>query len=154
MKTVYLAGPIVGCDFGEANNWREDVCKWFERNLFGKVCGISPLRCEELPGTQYNMGAVDPLFGSDEAVATKNLYDVGATDLTLAYVPRALEERRPVYGTISEIAWAKLLRKPVILVSDAPRVMNHPVIKASCGWRVERMEDALKIVAGLFSDYP
>lgn len=148
--TVYLAGPIGGCDRFEANEWR----KFAASELFGHgIRGISPLRCEPLIGERYSTSYPDPKFGTPRAIASKNLNDVRMCDLTLAYLPRALNERKPSYGTICEIAWAFALGKSVILVSDDPDILNHPVIQANAGWIVNNLADGLEITVGILGDY-
>lgn len=150
MKTVYLAGPIFGCDKSEANDWRDYVSRAIAPH---GIKGISPLRCEELVGERYNVTGVDPLFGSDEAIATKNLYDVMACDMTLGYMPKTLMDRRPSWGTMCEIAWAKMARKPAVLVSDCPILLTHPVVKSCVGWRVKTLEEGIATVVGMLRDY-
>lgn len=150
MKTVYLAGPIFGCDKGEANDWRDYV---IDQLIEHCIVGISPLRCEELVGDRYGVTGVDPLFGSDEAIATKNLYDVMTCDMTLAYMPKAIIERKQSWGTAIELGWAKMARKPAVLVSDEPGLLVHPVIKSCVGWRVKTLDEGIAVVAGLLRDY-
>ena len=76
-KYIYLAGPIAGCDKGEANDWRNEVK---ERFIDG-IVGISPLRCEPLIKERYDEakdfdnGAnqyKDKRFGTAEAIVGTN----------------------------------------------------------------------------------
>ena len=63
------------------------------------------------------------------AAITQNQYDVKECDVTLAYLPKSISDRRCSYGTICEIAWAHAQNKPVVIVSDDPYVHDHPVIQ-------------------------
>lgn len=117
------------------------------------IRGISPLRCEPLIGERYTSSSPDPKFGTARAIASKNLNDVRMCDLTLAYLPRELNERKPSYGTICEIAWAYAIGKSVILVSDDPAIVEHPVIQANAGWIVDNLADGLEIAVGILGDY-
>ena len=150
MKTIYLAGPIAGCDHGEANNWR-----WVVNRLLAphNILGISPLRCEPLIGERYGLNYVDPKFGTARAIGSKNLMDVQMTDMTLAYLPRAIVELRPSLGTIIEIGWANAFRKPTIVVTDDPYHREHPVINACAGWLLPTLDDAIEVVIGVLGDY-
>ncbi len=65
--TVYLAGPIAGCDKGEANDWRWHVAGKLRAS---GIVGISPLRCEPLVGERYMVGYEDPRFGTARAIAS------------------------------------------------------------------------------------
>lgn len=146
MRTVYFAGPIAGCTKGEANDWRDE----FARRLADiGVRGVSPLRCEPLIGERYMLNYVDPRFGTPRAIASKNAYDVRSCDLTLAYLPREIIERRPSHGTIIELAWAHILGKPTILVTDDPYLQEHPVVQACAGWNLDNFEDAYDVIVGV-----
>lgn len=148
--TVYLAGPIGGCDRFEANEWRH-IAEAYLRQ-FG-IKGISPLRCEPLIGERYTNVNPDPKFGTARAIASKNLADVRMCDITLVYLPRELNERKPSYGSVCEISWAHALGKPTILVSDDPAIIGHPVIQANAGWIVDNLDDGLEIAVGILAAY-
>lgn len=149
-KNVYLAGAIAGCNKGEANDWRNDVKA--KLNAFG-VQGISPLRCEPMIGKRYKLNYEDPKFGTASAIAAKNELDVRECDLTLVYLPKELNDRRPSYGTIIELAWARILNKPVILVTDDPYLVNHPLTSYCARWILPTLDDAVEVIRGLYSDY-
>ena len=150
-KYIYLAGPIAGCTQEEATEWRDHICTFFP---YG-IVGISPLRCEPLKDgmTYTEPGATEKKWSDPRAIATKNWLDTESCDLVLAYLPKALNERRPSYGTTIEIGWAIGLRKPLIVVSDDDYLMNHPLIKHNASWRFDNLEDAADVIVGLFSDY-
>ena len=111
------------------------------------------MRCEPLIGERYELQYDDPTFGSARAIASKNLFDVQQCDMTLAYLPRELENRRPSYGTVCELAWAHLLRKPVILVTDDLALVRHPLISACAGWLLRDLDEAIEVVLGLLLTY-
>src|SRR5262245_12527369 len=113
--TVYLAGPILGLNSGEANDWRI----YMHRRLikYG-IVGISPLRCEPLKEghERYTFGNdADPKFGTARAIASKNFYDVQRCDMTLAFLPDPGPGKDQSWGTLSELAWAKALSKPTVI---------------------------------------
>lgn len=149
-RTAYLAGPIAGCDKGEANDWRSDLT--FRLKPHG-VRGISPLRCEPLVGERYELTYHDPRFGTPKAIAAKNFLDVQLCDMTLCYMPASLNERRLSVGTLCELAWAHALRKPTILVSDYDFLLAHPVVQANASWVLPTLEDAFDVIVGIFGDY-
>lgn len=150
MKTVYLAGPIGGCDVAEANDWRDDA----ERILDDvDIRGISPLRCEPIHGERYTNHNADPKFGTMRAIGSKNVFDVRHCDLTLVYLPRELNERKPSYGSIIELAWAHILGKPTILVTDDPALIEHPVVNACADWVLGTLDEGLEVAIGILADY-
>ena len=81
---IYLAGPIFGATGAEANDWRRDM---IARLAPHGIIGISPLRCEPMVGTRYDLHYADPCFGTPAAILGKNFLDLRACDLTLAYLP-------------------------------------------------------------------
>lgn len=147
---VYLAGPISDCTYGEANDWRRDVS--FKLDSVG-MCGISPLRCEPLVGERYTTGSPDPCFGTARAIASKNFLDVQTCHITLCYLPLAANKRRLSIGTLIELAWAHALRKPTILVTEDPFLIEHPVVQANASWVVPTLNDALEVIRGVYGDY-
>lgn len=144
MRTVYLAGPITGCTKKEANDWRRYVSAAL---MSYDIKGISPLRCEPIIGERYEPNYADPKFGTARAIASKNFYDVAACDLTFAFLPSLSS------GTLIEIGAARALNKPIILVSEEPIVINHPVINAAAGWVLPDLDDGIEVVVGILQDY-
>ena len=117
------------------------------------IIGISPLRCEPLIGEKYGVTYQDPCFGTARAISSKNFMDVQRCDMTLAYMPKALNERRLSVGTICELAWATAFRKPTILVSDYEFLTEHPVIRANANWILATLPDALDVIIGVLKVY-
>ena len=150
MKTIYLAGPIAGCDKSEANDWRAYVS---DQLSHARIKGISPLRCEPIVGERYMMNYADPKFGTARAISSKNIFDVRHCDMTLAYLPREINDRRPSYGTICELAWAHILGKPTLLVTDCPMLQQHPVINVNAGWVLTDLDEAIEVIVGVLADY-
>lgn len=146
-KLVYLAGPILGCTEGEAKNWRKWVADQLEP--LGITC-ISPLRCEPLiDAPKYGLVYADPSFGTKQAIAAKNLYDVRRCDLTLAWLPLPPEGRRQSYGTIVEFGVAFEAKKAIILVSDDPNVAGHPLLGGIAGWTLDSLTEAVRCISGI-----
>jgi len=151
-KFIYLAGPIAGCDKGEANDWRNNVCE----RLVDGIIGISPLRCEPLIKERYDEAKdfvdgsgqyKDKRFGTPAAIQGKNWLDTKSCDLILAYLPKVS------VGTIMEIAWGIALDKPIILVCSDAGIINHPLISENINWVFDNFDDALDTIHGLFQDY-
>ncbi len=149
-KTVYLAGPIMNCTREEANDWRLDFAK---RLAFDDIRGVSPLRCEPLVGERYTMQYPDPKFGTARAIGAKNVFDVRSCDMVLVYLPIPQQFGRQSYGSIVELAWAHMLGKPTILVTNDPYVRDHPVIDACAGWMLNNLDDALEVIVGVLGGY-
>lgn len=150
MKYVYLAGPIAGCDEAEAKDWRAFASSMF---LPG-IVGVSPLRCEPAVSGNYAQAyPEDRKFGSNRVIAAKNMIDTKAAAFVLAYLPKPEPGRRYSFGTIIEIAWAKALGVPVILVSDDPALNEHPLVDFCCDWKLPTLEDAAEVINGILGVY-
>lgn len=144
-KTVYLAGPIGGCNKGEANDWRNDV---IERIAKHNIIGISPLRCEPLIKGRYKKtGYDDPCFGTPDAIGSKNELDVRSCDMTLAYLPTLSP------GTLAEIGLAKGAQKPIIVVTKLPLIRKHPLFINWINWMLDDLDDAVAVITGVLGDY-
>lgn len=149
---VYLAGPVLGTTEAQAHHWREDVAGKLSNH---GIVGVSPLRCEPIHGERYGPGyPEDEKFGTARAVMNKNLLDVQKCDMTLAYIPKPINGvAHHSWGTIAELAWAKALGKPAILVTNDPEIMEHPVLNASAGWVLDNLEDACDVLIGVLGAY-
>jgi hypothetical protein len=164
MRYVYLAGPILGCTKGEANDWRKYVDSEVRHkmaggiNLYGthtalSVICVSPLRCEPIVGEVYTAIYNDPKFGTAKAIGAKNLYDTKSADIVLAYLPKPEAGKERSLGTILEIGWAKAIGKPVIIVTDDPFVQGHPVVQFCADWMLDDLDDATDVIVGLLAGY-
>jgi nucleoside 2-deoxyribosyltransferase len=152
MKTIYLAGPILGQTKGEANDWRHYVAEMLSRASDDQIRGVSPLRCEPLIGERYDFRYDDPRFGTPKAIASKNLFDTKNCDFVLAYLPREMGESVSL-GTVVEVGWAHALGKPVIIVSDHPKIVQHPVVQACASWTLGTLEEAVDVLLGVLGGY-
>lgn len=165
IASIYLAGPIMGCDKGEANDWRRYVDDELIKKTDGRLRGISPLRCEPLVGERYTAVYADPKFGTARAIGSKNFADVQRCDMTLAYFPKMVDTnihtgegispvlRMPSLGTIIEIGWAFALRKPTIVVTNDKRIYDHPVVNTCAGWLLEDLDDGVEVLVGILDGY-
>ena len=147
--TVYLAGPIAGCNEAQAKNWRASVHVALQG--YG-MRGMSPLRCEPSTiGDRYQLTYDEELYGTAQAIFSKNRFDLAKCEATLAYLP--LKNFAPSVGTISEIAWAYEQGKLLVVASDNPAIFNHPIIKLQAGWIVPDLDTAVEILGSILGSY-
>ena len=156
---VYLASPITGSTYDEAQDWRESVQRQFAR----EVHGISPLRAKE----QRLIRSGGPILDSYEdcpltskkGITTRDRNDCMRADLVLVNL---LGAKRVSIGTVMEIAWADSQRIPVVLIMEEGNIHEHSMLTECCGFRVATLEDAVDIVhaillpdgRGTARDYP
>ncbi len=159
-RFVYLAGPIAGCSYKEATDWREAVVQDFAPGIIG----ISPMRLKEWCARVREITDVDQyreitdeaeylITGEGHAIGTRDFFDVGHADMVLAYLPETLNSRRPSWGTSIEIGWASAQRVPVVLVTDDPSLVKHPLVRTHVGWIVPTLELGVAVVNSVLGAY-
>lgn len=148
---VYLAGPITGLTFQEAKfGWREDVAQ----NLFQKGVGvISPMRFKDVEHfSEDHQKSLSPLGSDLEIMSTehgltvRDYNDVVRCDLVFANL---LGSKIVTIGTVMEIAWAFMLRKPCVIVMDKDNIHQHAMIRASTPYRVEKLSEGVRVTLGI-----
>ncbi len=174
-RNVYLAGPIVGVEYGEARyGWRME----FERMLHWKhwetepnmVTGhsnsgwvnqyehihcFSPLRGRQIlspdtvvqPGIEYTID--DPLENA-KSMLLRDTNDIRYCDLVVVNLMGA---KRAALGTTAEMGFAFALNKPVVLIMEKdPKVFHyHGFITGIASFWVESVPEAVKVVQTLLT---
>lgn len=161
MRYIYLAGPISGCNYGQATDWRDHVGTLFSPGIIP----ISPMRlkdwCKKIKAIgdvkQYEAAAGEDDFlisGESHAINTRDMNDVSTCDMLFVYMPKELNEKLGVsVGTIKEIGYAAALRKPMVLVTTDKKVANHPLIREDVGWIVPTLELGAQVVNSVWQAY-
>jgi len=144
--SVYLAGPITGESYADAINWRIVV-----KTKLGqaKIDTASPMRHKEVLKDDQNLAAyydtkeaTDPLI-TNGGILMRDSFDVRRCDMVFAYLRGA---KTASIGTVSEIAWAWLLRKPIVVVMEKGNVHEHGFILAMAPIIVETLEEGIGVV--------
>lgn len=124
MRHVYLAGPISGLTWDEANGWRTnqlllerlDAQGWKALNPLANAKHLAP-----------SEGPLDPFFeGDPEAIVQSDLQMLNQSDAVLV----KLSKERPSIGTLCEIGYAYAKSKPLIVLREDDDVIHrHPFIE-------------------------
>lgn len=160
-RFVYLAGPIAGCTYGEATDWRLQVAGDIARRSDYRLAAVSPMRMKVWTSRMVRIegdyeaaaGADYRITGAPMAIRTRDHFDVKNADLLFAYLPREMNERRPSWGSAIEIGWASAYQKPVVLVTDDEGLAKHPLILGSVGWIVPTLEEGIEAVLSVLGTY-
>ncbi len=145
MPRVYLAGPISGLTYDEAQDWRKIAVTYLKSN---RIQAFSPLRRKEFlraEGVLTGSYETHPLSTS-RGVMTRDHDDCMKADLILVNL---LEATRVSVGTVMEIAWAYSYRVPVVAMMETGNVHEHPMISEAIGYRVDNLSDALDLVTAI-----
>ena len=140
---VYLGGIISGLSFGNANNWREEAYK--KLHIHG-IAAASPLRGKNhLKDTTvlHKQGYEGNVMSTARGITTRDRWDVMTCDLMIMNL---LGAETGSIGCSMEIAWADILRKPVILVMEAENNPHEHAMLLQCiSYRVETLEEAVEV---------
>lgn len=157
-KTVYLAGPISGLDYDDANGWRDQVGKSLAED---GISALSPLRSKvylrELGPIKdsYN----NELTGDDvivnmstsRGITTRDRFDCMNCDVLLVNL---LGTKKVSIGTVMEIAWADANRTPIVLIMEEnDNLHDHAMINECVGYRVTTILQAIHVVKSVLGPY-
>jgi len=145
--TVYLAGPITGLAYGEAEDWRA-----YAKAVLSPIKAFSPLR-----GKEY-LASLGALSGTGEeyahlgvlslprGVMTRDRFDATRCDVLLVNL---LGATRVSIGTVMEIAWADLVRTPIVVAMEPDNVHRHMMIDEAIGYQLDTLDAALDVVRSI-----
>jgi len=138
----YLAGYISDVKALECAEWRLKIKNFFNMKpkWHGQLCFIDPMNGESVAslGKEGLTSCFPP-----HAIVHRDYNSVLASDLIIAN-PNTFGEPREPIGTICEMAWAFQLRKPIILISDNYRYINHPFTSYFASAIVKDTDELLK----------
>lgn len=145
-QLVYLAGPISGLSYREIGTWRNQFAK--KLPYYMKI--IHPLRyqtyleSEKIIGDAYE----DKVLSSQKGLTERSRHDLMRCDLLVANL---LNAKKVSIGTVMEIAWADILRKPIVLLMEDNNIHDHAMIREVSGFRVRTIEEAVDVVKAVLS---
>lgn len=147
LRRVYLAGPISGCDYNTATDWRENVTE--ELAKYG-IQGMSPMRCKsylkDLSDLSVEGHGEMNVTSSPRGIMTRDRYDCTSCDVLLV---NFLGSKRISVGTVMEIAWADLCRTPIVCAMEPDNMHKHAMVDEALGYVVPTLEEAVEIVKGI-----
>jgi nucleoside 2-deoxyribosyltransferase len=152
---VYLAGPIAGCTYNEATDWRRKASLLLGEYAQPRMTALSPMRAKH---DLARAARIDPdcrtyasagPFYSSRGIMTRDFSDVKRCDALLVNL---LGTARITAGTAMELGWAYALQKPVVVVIEAEGNPHdaHPMLhEAIGGLRFDDLRDAVCAVASV-----
>lgn len=154
---VYVAGPMAGCTYEEADNWRE-----YTRGLLPECDVRSPMRGknflrdlksipngqDERQSSDLAIEAVDRAVSSQHAIVVRDHWDVTQADVVIANLKKATT---PSIGTCFELAWCWEQQKPVIVVMDAGSPNDHPFVREAAYIVVSTLNEAVMVTRQLLN---
>jgi len=148
---VYVAGPMTGLGWDDANDWREKV-----RTALPDCEVRSPLRGKAWlrQETVIESSEYPKPFGSKNAIIKRDHWDVQCADLVIAnfkgtafieYGGGEVITQVASIGTCFELAWAYEFGTPIISIIPEGNIHRHPFILAASLEIVKDLDTALSL---------
>ncbi len=127
-RSVYLSGPMTGCSFQEANDWRVTAA-----HIFGSydIETLSPMRGEH---------GSEPMH--PRTMTARDRMDLKGSDLVLMNL---LDATRVSIGSMIELGWADLLQIPVIVVGSAGNRHQHVMVNSIIAATTMDLSEAVEL---------
>jgi len=141
-RLVYLAGPISGLTFSEAEDWRT----YARKQLKYPIIGLSPLRCKRYlakTGTLTPMGYFQHPLSTPQGITARDRYDCQRADAVLFNFSGV---DRVSIGTCIEIGWADAACRPMVAVMEDGNPHDHAIVRAAVPFIVDSLDKAIDLI--------
>lgn len=159
-KKVYLAGPIGGCTYAEAQDWRNLLSSLLSTKSDGAIRGYSPLRGK---GALRDAGTLSTVaypfyspLATSEAILSRDFNDCRTADLIIAnFLPYdgllGEEGTPPSLGTVMEVGFAYALQVPVLAVREfaSNPVASHAMVKSAVAFWAISLDEAADMACSI-----
>ena len=149
---VYLSGAMIE-DHPDHRTWRREAIEKF--NELG-IATRSPYRGRDkskimkVDKYHYTVSSAPISNRLGNMLVARDLKDVEDCDVLLMNLTGTKDER-PAIGTLSELAWAYQLRKPVVCVVDEETTQadyyKHPFMHQFISQWVSSVDEAIPVIA-------
>ena len=146
---VYLAGPISGLTFKDAEDWRQLFSSAVNSD---KIECLSPLRGKEYlrdAGVLHSGTYDKSVLTSGKGITRRDYFDCTRSSVVVVNLLGAL---KPSIGTIMEIAWAYRDQIPSIVIMEPDNLHHHVMIEEASTYTVETLEEAATTLKFLLND--
>ena len=141
---VYLAGPITGHSYSDANSWREEV----ETALGHQgIKGYSPLRGKDYLSSENNIqdSYENQIMSSIIGINVRDYNDCKTSDAILVNL---LDTQKVSIGTCMEIAWARAFQIPCVIIIKKGSIHDHGMLTFG-NIIVDNIEDGVDTIVQL-----
>ncbi len=141
MGSVYLCGPITGAQGGQEVYWRDQAIEKLQPELIGidPTRDITDVQVKSQLENSHERLLMRRTHGS--GVVARNRFDLYRCDLVLACF---LNANRVSIGSVGEIFWADILRKPVMLVRETEgNIHDHDMLNEIAAWIFDDLDEAI-----------
>lgn len=142
MRTVYLAG-LISTEAQESIEWRKRVA-----GVLAATFSIrTPMAGKPHLDAESDDGGLNDKRCTGKDIVHRDYRDVVESDVIFVYLEQFGSDR-PLIGTLCELAWAWMHRKPVVAIAhkDNYVMRNHPFISEFVCHYVETEEEAIDLL--------
>lgn len=142
MYKIYLCGYISGEKIQECSDWRKQIRDYFYKNpkWHNKICFLDPLCGKDLKSISLD-GNKSEIPG--RAFMLRDYHGVKEANLIIANLD-VFGGKRPLIGSLYELAWAFQDHKPVIVIGTDKHYIDHPFVQETAVLIVPTVEELLK----------
>ena len=145
-KKIYMAGPITGLKYDDAESWRYYVKMKGDVLSKGEIEWFSPLRQQEhlreAGILQANHDDENPMTSAN-GLMTRDFWDVKTCNAVFCNL---LNAQRVSIGSVMELGFAYSLHKPVILMMEKDgNLHEHSMINNSWVFRVDTLDKGIQL---------
>ncbi len=135
---IYLAGQISGSEIEKCAAWRIKIREHYRRADW-PILFLDPLN-----GKEFDTITEDGLKSNipSEAIFDGDKMSVKEADIVIVNLEEFDDTRAP-FGSHCELAWAGLLGKPIVLITQDKNYIEHPFIKKMVSWIVPDVQTLL-----------
>jgi len=141
---LFLAGPLTGISWEESLAWRQYVAGKLPPSIraYSALRGKNYLAGETLLQDAYE----EYPLSSQKGITSRDRMDVTRCDLLFV---NFLGAKRVSIGTVMEIAWADMLRKPILIVMEKDNIHGHGILKEVASYIVSDLDEGIKIATAV-----
>ncbi len=146
--SVYLAGPITGCSYKGATDWRTAA-----QLALSPIIATSPMREKHyLEGESFldAMGSGKHSLSDPRAITARDRFDCINADVLLVNL---LGAETISAGTMIELGWADLKRIPIVLCMEDDGIHNHAMVNSLIDFRATTLDDGILLVRHILDVY-
>ena len=143
---LFLAGPLTATSYNESLAWR----KYVADNLPTFIKAYSALRGKEYLSKEGRLkdSYEEYALSSQKGISCRDRTDVARCD---ALFVNFLGANQVSIGSVMEIAWADMLRKPIIVVMEKDNIHSHATLREVSNYIVPDLDEGIKIATAILS---
>lgn len=145
---VYLAGPISGCTYEGAQDWRDLVANALDSE---RIETLTPMRGKQFLKEEgvITSAAYGNVIATSKGVTRRDFFD--CTRASCVFV-NLLGAKRVSIGTVMEIAWAFQARIPTVVLMEKGNIHEHIMIEEACHYVVDSLDKGVALVKFLLNE--